>query len=162
MNTERNQIQDMLKNAAQQKPETVQQQPSQPKSTNKKSRNQTTQNARNTAQEMVENAHVYDSEVSSASFRDAAIHGMSFGQKKVAVFVAAMENTYEAGVKMYLASSANNNAAQSEELDIKGILKESGLDVDALNEELGKQIARANQQLTLPSTQPLFLLSSAD
>lgn len=146
--------------AAQVEPKATQ--PSQPKSTNKKSRNQTTQNARNTAQEMVENAHIYDSEVSSASFKDAAIHGMSFGQKKVAVFVAAMENTYEAGVKMYLANSANKNAGYSEEIDIKGILKDSGLDIDAINEELGKQLSQVNQQLTLPSTQPLFLLSSAD
>lgn len=162
MNTERNQVQDMLKNAAQQKPETQQQQPSQAKSTNKKSRNATTQNANSNAKELLENAHVYDAEVSSASFKDAAIHGMSFGQKKVAVFVAAMENTYEAGVKMYLASSANKNAGYSEELDIKGILKESGLDIDAINEELGKQLTQVNQQLTLPSTQPQFLLSSAD
>ncbi|MFB2832960.1 hypothetical protein [Floridanema evergladense] len=141
----------------------AQHQPPQTKQTaNKKTRNQTTQKAQSTAQELIENAHTHDTEVSNATLKDAAIHGMSLGQKKVAVFVAACENTYEAGVKAYLAHSANNNASNSEDLNIKGILKDVGLDIDAINEELGKQLALANQNLTLPSTQPLFLLSSAD
>jgi len=134
----------------------------QPKTNNRKTRSESTQSANSNAKELFENAHQHSAEVGNASLKDAAIHGMSFGQKKVAVFVAACENTYEAGVKAYLTHSTNRNASQSEDLNIKGILKDVGLDIDAINEDLGKQLALANQNLTLPSTQPLFLLSSAD
>ena len=162
MNTERNQVQDMLKNAAQQKPETVQQQPSQPKSTNKKSRNQTTQNAQTSAKQIVDSASELDSSIEMLALKNAAMGGLSLGQKEAAVFIASKEQTFKASVNAYLVGTANNNNNNASDVNAKEVLKLIGVDVDQFNEDLGKQVRMLEQGLVLPSTQPYLMLSSAD
>lgn len=137
-------------------------QSSQPKSTNRKSRSTTTQKANSTAQELAETAHVYDSEIEAMLLKDAALDGMSLADKQFAVWMVARENTFEARKKAYSVSLSHKNSNQSSELDIKGIISDAGFDIDKFNEDLGKHLELTKNALTLPSTQPLFLLSSAD
>lgn len=131
--------------------------------TGNRTRSQATAQSAQSAQQVIQDAQSLSANVESLELKDAVLDAAAAAQRRLGVYAATFETVYEQGKAAYHARRTQQSAQSAQEVDVKQLIKQfTGIDVDANAAQLGKELAQAEAQLTLPSTPTLFLPSSSN